>query len=44
MGSPGSWGHHGRFVIIVLVMEVVLFVVTVDRVVDQSVDFDLLSH
>ena len=34
--------HHGRFVIIVLVMEVVLFVVTVDRVVDQLVDFSLI--
>ena len=35
-------GHHGRFVIIVLVMEVVSLVVTVDRVVDQSVDFALI--
>ena len=36
--------HHGRFVMIVLVMEVVLLVVTVARVVDQSVDFYLVLH
>ena len=44
MGSQGSWGHHGRFVIIVLVMEAVSLVVTVDRVVDQSVDCYLVSQ